>query len=217
MKSDPNLLFSLVTEAITTNAIPAVVKTRTIDIKCNVCGDSADNHRLKRGGFYFYDNALLYHCFNDGCDAFEKAWSADRWLKTFSPSLYRRYQGDSFNRSKTSSQSYSFVKKKDEPKESEVDLSTIKFCNERKRRKPKVPKIDVSEFIKITAKHELASKARAEVIRRKIPKEFAMKFKVGVKGKYYGRMIIPFFDADQSVYIFSGKGSGWILSKISES
>jgi len=205
MIEDPHLLFDLVKEAIHTLNISATIKTNSIDIRCNVCGDSAHNERIKRGGFYFYDNTLLYHCFNDGCDCFDKAWPAKKWLKEYAPTIYRKYTGLMFNRNKPGSTSLSYVKKK--PKKEKTvelkDLSADQFY--KKRPKFHRPKIDSSNFIKITDDHDLAKKARQECIRRRIPKEYAKTFKVAVKGPYYGRMIIPFYDENKKFIYFQAR------------
>ena len=198
---DTALLFMMIIDTIHALGIPSRGGSSDISIKCNVCGDSESNPRLKRGGFYFHNGAILYKCFNDGCNAFDKAWSGERWLKTFSPTAFRRYKGELFSKT-SASDAPSFVKQKAKPEIATISESM--FYNKRTKRRKEVS-IDPKEFISIVDDHELAKKARSLCVRRHIPKDYARKFLVAIKGKYYGRMIIPFFDEDHRIIYFQGR------------
>ena len=201
------------------SAIPnSIIRARSMDIKCNVCGDSKKNPNLKRGHLILSrspgssDEFWVYKCFNEGdCDAAGQgnAWSGKKWLKQYFPHLYTLYNKEVFKGDAPSKTRIKpSVSKHSSNKKSDVEVVEKKVVEEIKP----VEKVaddskHIVDFIPIKiGKGKIFEQAKQYCINRKIPESIWSKFFVCTgKCLYQNRLIIPFFDNKNNIYYFQGR------------
>ena len=167
----------------------AYFKDSEIILKCNICGDSRKKSSVRRGGLFKSadKDTWLYHCFNGGCPA-SNTWTAERWLRETSDSLYKEYLAETF----TGKTYY-----KDPVEDSQVFLKKQSYLRK---------KASKEDFIKITeSKTSLGNIAKDYCKTRKIPSEVWTKFYICSKGRFKERLIIPFFNNKNIPYYYIGR------------
>jgi hypothetical protein len=171
-------------------------------LKCNICGDGKKRNNMRgnlilskgKKGSKFW----VYKCFNEGdcpCAGEGQAWPAEKWLENTDKFLHSQYKKEIFQETSIEKQKIKL--------ENEI---LIEEKSKVKRPKKKVEKTE-EKFIPILSNidNDLIKKAIEVCESRKIPKDIWSKWYVCTGGKYYNRMIIPFYDNKEKIYYFQGR------------
>lgn len=177
-------------EIAATNIDGSINKGFQIQLKCNVCGDG----KGKKRGYIIWDrrrDLCYYKCFNEGdcvCAGEGNSWPAARWLRTYFPALFSMYRKEVLQTHLGITNSLTDKK---------VIINETKTENEKE---------DLNKFIPITKGTGEIFKTAIDVCNaRNIPEGIWKTFFVAVGGKYYGRIIIPFYDDKGKIYYFQGR------------
>lgn len=198
-KEDSYLLWRHIQAAA--RSIPtAVIHTKSIVMKCNVCGDSKTNSRKKRGNIVWdrKRDMVYYKCFNEGdCPVAGdgNAMSGTKWLKTYFPHVYQQYMKELM--ANNSSQRSSLKPIAKQPIEPMAKINNPDEVEEERKA--------AKYFVSIKSNNKLSQIAKNYCEKRQIPEEFWSKFYVSIGGKYKNRMIIPFYNRDGSIYYYQAR------------
>jgi len=178
---------------IALNSFPRVLSNgKNYNFRCNVCGDG-NNTSNKRGHIRYEpnDGFFYYKCFNSGCDANLKTWSAEKWLKHTSRNLYNEYIKEKF----------------DSPPEQDIKdkLKKTKIKNVKEIKPESKLESVYSLKDKIKFNDKFFVRAREYCISRLIPEYVWEKWFISTKGKYQKRIIIPFYDKENKIYYFQAR------------
>jgi len=180
----------------------AILKGDEIQLKCNV--DGCDDHNNKRRGYliWYHDKDMVYYkCFNYGdCSAAGEgnAIGGKRWLRTYHPAFYKQYITEilsSNNKSGVSADDLS--KKKVILKKKISDEEKVLLAEEKSYVKHFKPLTNTTD--------PLVIKAKEFITRRMIPEKYAKDFFVCTDGKYYGRIIIPFYGRKNEILYYQAR------------
>jgi len=207
MNIDKNIILEKYLRLAVNGIHGCIIKPNHIQFKCNVCGDG-EKKTNKRGHLRLskslktYEEFWNFKCFNEGCIAEGKAWSAEYWLKFTSPYLYHDYVKEAFG-----------VKKPDKiqlKKKTKEEYEKNRLENKRKKELAiRKEKNAVQYFLPITSKslkyRKLLDNAIELCISRKIPKSIWKKWFISTHGLYKNRMIIPFYDNNDNIYYYQAR------------
>lgn len=163
-----------------------------INFRCNICGDGKSGR--KKRGYLIYDkkiDRIYYKCFNYGdCDAAEHTVSGSMWLRLYYPHLYKQYRSHIFQDAKNASENLS----------NKVAVF----------RKKIVKKTDEQEAVKhfvpiLKGSGELFDKAINICRSRRLLDDIWQEFFVATGGIYKGRLIVPFYHPDGSIYYYQAR------------
>lgn len=177
----------------------AILKGDEIQLSCNICGDSPN----KRRGYliwYHAQDIIYYKCFNFGdCPAAgeKNAWGGARWLKTYHPSFHKQYIMEILSSSGSSVTDDDLSKKKVILKKKLSDEEKVLAEEEKKYVKHFKPLTNMTD--------PLVIKANEFIQRRMIPEKYAKGFFVCTDGKYYGRIIIPFYGRKNDIQYYQAR------------
>jgi len=166
------------------NRPDAIVRDRYFQFRCNVCGDSKKNKAKKRGYLLFHNNRWSFKCHN--CSI---SMSAENWLKRYFPIQYKQYIIELLQNKQNDNK----------PILAPANLPV-------KEKKIDEEQLAVSSFVPVlNGKTDIFEKAKNFCIDRKIPEDVWKKWFVSTKGKYGGRLIIPFYDKEGKIYHYQGR------------
>ena len=165
-----------------------------IAIECIYCGST----ELKGKIWHSNTGKLLYNCWRESCPA-SKSILASRWLKKANIGIYQEYRKALFEEDNI--ELLETLKKNAEKAKKDRAILEEKVLKAREE----LEKEDIKYFYSINSNTELAKKAVEYCKHRSIPKEVYSKFFVADYGKYYNRMIIPFYHKDGKIGCFQGR------------
>jgi len=172
-----------------------IVRDRYFQFRCLECGDSKKNKFKKRGYLLFHKDRWSFKCHN--CSI---SMSAEKWLKKHFPIQYKAYIVELLQNQTN----------KEEP---------IKYPAKIKGKVKTEEKIDEEEkevktFVPIhKGKTDIFEKAIKFCEDRKIPKDIWDAWFVSTKGKYGGRIILPFYDKEGKIYHYQARTLGKQIPK----
>lgn len=171
------------------------VKPNLYNLRCPICGDSSKNKNKARGYFFIAGQEYRFSCHNCGASMKTKAF-----IKLVSPMLYDEYCLESYKEE----QKYTPEVRKLEPKKNDdfIDIKRFKLKN----------------FSEIDDSHP----AKKYLLDRKIPDDkldllyYSPTFQKWVKSidssfvitKEHPRVVIPYFDEENSVFRFNSRAFG---------
>lgn len=209
MNLDKNIILEKYLRLAVNDIHGCIVRPNHINFKCNICGDG-EKKSNKRGHLRLslspenYEEYWTYKCFNEGCRAEVKAWSAENWLKFTSPFLYKDYVKELFSY-KTPNISKEKKKKQLQKQQEKNRIENIRKKEVTIRKEEKA----VKYFLPITSKSVkykgLLNNAIDLCISRKIPESVWKKWFVSTHGLYKDRMIIPFYDSSDNIYYYQAR------------
>lgn len=160
-------------------------KGYNISFRCPVCGDSIKNKFKKRGYLLISEDHATMGCFKCSMQG-EGDMAFGRALKVFFPELFEEWKRDVF---KVAKFVYGHSKKKiyERPTEDTEE-------------------IDYSKFIPILYGSGGAFDiAKDYCLSRKIPNKYWKYFHIAIDGKYKNRLIIPYYNRDDSFTYFNAR------------
>lgn len=209
MNIDKNIILEKYLGLAVNDIHGSIVKTDHINFRCNVCGDG-EKKSNKRGHLRLcksektYENFWSFKCFNEGCRAHDKSWSAENWLKFTSPYLYKDYVKEVFGVIKPDPN----IEKKKEQRRKQQENFIIEKDKKRKISLRKEQNA-VQYFLPIMSKsikhRKLLDNAISLCTSRKIPESVWKKWFVSTNGIYKDRMIIPFYDKNDNIYYYQAR------------
>ena len=161
-----------------------IVRDRYFQFRCLDCGDSHKNKFKKRGYLLFHNNRWSFKCHNCSLSI-----SAEKWLKKHFPIQYKQYIVE--------------LLQNREPENNPIPVPANVVLKEEKIDEEKIA---VSSFVSINkGTTDIFTKAKEFCLNRKIPENIWKKWFVSTKGKYGGRLILPFFDDEQKIYFYQAR------------
>jgi len=163
-------------------------------VECIYCGTS----ELKGKIWLSNKGRLVYNCWRETCPA-HKAILAKKWLKKANSELYSEY----VKAIKNQDNSEMLAKLKENAKKYKLEREKIEErLNLAKKDKDNE---SIKYFYRITKNTDLSEKAKKYCISRHIPEKIYSHFFVAEYGKYYDRVIIPFYHKDGKIGCFQGR------------
>ena len=184
----------------------SVVSKYRMNFRCNVCGDSQDKKHVKRGFLLFNhgknnERYWVYKCQRPTCQACEKAWGAERWLKFTDPFLFNCYENELKQCNRDDGHADAIRDKIEKMRA----LKELEFVNDAIK-KLEQEKKDIKFFKPILkGETDLFKDAIVYCEKRKLPYERWKEFFVATGGKYQNRLIIPFFDDENKIHYWQGR------------
>jgi hypothetical protein len=172
-----------------------LVHGKNYNFKCNVCGDG-DNPRNKRGHIRYEPKSqfFYYKCFNSGCRANVRTWSAEKWLKHTSKSLYNEYIKDKF---------------RNDTEESVADKLKITKTTKLKETTKVKYSAKLESIYKLSDTEKCSETIFKDAIeyckKRLIPEHIWKNWYICLAGKYQSRIIIPFLNKQNKIYYFQAR------------
>jgi len=202
MNIDKNIILEKYLRLAVRDIHGANFKSNHMNFRCNICGDGKKKtnkrgHLLLSKSRETYEEFWMYKCFNEGCTAENKPWSAENWLKFTSPYLYKDYVKEIFVPTQ---------QKELELKPKEIDRFEVKRKKDLAIRKEKNA---IKYFISINSKSikhkDLLNKAITLCTTRMVPENVWSTWFVATDGIYKNRMIIPFYDKGNKIYYYQAR------------
>ena len=174
-----------------------IVRERYFQFRCLECGDSKKNKFKKRGYLLFHKDRWSFKCHN--CSI---SMSAEKWLKKHFPIQYKAYIVELLqNQTQIEPEPIKYHS----PIKKNLIEEKKKISNEEK---------EISTFVPIhRGTTDIFKKAIEFCVNRKIPEEVWYDWYVSTKGKYGGRIIIPFYDNDKIIYHYQARTLGKQIPK----
>ncbi len=165
---------------VLSNQNGVIIKNNFYNFKCQICGDGKTKHK-KRGYLLLHNNIWFYKCHN--CSI---AMSGEKWLKKCYPIQYKQYIVELLQNKSTDNLP--------------INHSNLPIVREEKIDEEKIA---VSSFVSILkGRTDIFNKAKEFCIKRKIPENVWKKWFVSTKGKFGGRIVVPFFDNENKIYYY---------------
>lgn len=167
----------------------------SIATECVYCGEK----KLKGTLFLANTNRWCYICWKPDCPC-STAISAERWLKRVNRSQYDMFKKD-LRRQET--EDVDTVELRNKAEEANAKAEAQQAAELEKRRT--ADNYATKFFKPILSGGAFADKAIDYCKSRKIPEEIWRKFYIAEDGKYKGRVIIPFYNANDRISYFQGR------------
>jgi 5S rRNA maturation endonuclease (ribonuclease M5) len=175
-------------------SLNANIKNKVINFRCNICGDTNVNKSKKSAYIILRPNRKLgydtwqFYCHRGSCN---KSMLAEIWLKHYYPTQYKLYVSDLLSMTNENSDDFEkiYLKQKEleKKKKNEDEIKDVKF------------------FISILENEKICKDAIEICKKRLIKTDIWRNWFVSIDRKYKNRIIIPFYDNNNSVYYWQGR------------
>jgi len=156
------------------------------NFRCNVCGDSKKSKYKRRGYILKQKTPWMFFCFN--CSA---SMPAHVWMKKY---FYQHY--------------VEYIKESMQIENNNLEVQKLpEIKNKVPEKKQEIKNIDDLHYFKpiLQRRDGLFKMAQELCVSRHIPEHIWHRWYVAIDGKYFGRLIIPFYDKDGNIYYFQAR------------
>lgn len=177
------------------NGLKSTQYANHITTECIYCGEKRQKGTLYKAT----TGRWCYICWKASCQCSGRAISAEKWLKTANIALYNSYI-DELKRECSEVDADEYKQEAEEAK-IQAELKQKQEIDERIREDNEATKY----FKPLCVPGRWQKEAADFCEKRKIPSEYSKSFFYADEGKYRGRVIIPFRNADGKIVFWQGR------------